>query len=166
MAGMITQLVEIMSEQSERYNELLGLTLEEKDVLISNDVEELQKLTNLKNMVITQNNRLERKRIELVNDIAEVMGHNQKDIDLATLMEIIGDQPESEELETLGAKLRENLGKLKEANNINRQLLEASLEYVEYSINMVKSSVKPEMLEFPDRGDKGEDVYGSFDTIQ
>ena len=166
MAGMITQLAEIMTEQAERCNELLGLTLEEKDVLVKNDVEELQKLTNLKNMVITQNNRLERKRISLVNDIAEVMGHTGKDIDLTTLLEIIGEQPESANLQEVGSNLKETLHKLKEANDLNRQLLEASLEYVNYSLNMVMSSTNPDFLEFPDKGNKGEDVYGSFDTIQ
>jgi len=166
MAGMITQLVEIMQEQSERYNELLGLTLEEKDILVKNEVEELQKLTNLKNLVVTQNNRLEKKRIALVNDIAEVMGSNEKDIELAKLIEIIGDQPESAQLEEIGVTLRETLQKLKDANDLNRQLLESSIEYLEYSINMVRSSVNPEPLEFPDRANRGGDVYGSFDATQ
>lgn len=166
MAGMITQLVEIMTEQSERYNELLGLSIEEKEILVSNDIEELQKLTNLKNMVITQNNRLEKKRISLVNDIAEVMGSTEKDIDLSKLIEIMGEQPESEQLIELGKNLKETLDKLKEANTLNKQLLEASIEYVEYSLNVMRSSTNPESPEFPDRGNRGEDVYGSFDTTQ
>ena len=164
MAGMITQLVDIMKEQAERYNELIGLTMEEKDILVNNEIEELQKLTNLKNIVVSQNNRLEKKRIALVNDIAEVMGSNEKDIDLAKLLEIIGDQPEAAQLEEIGQSLRDALHTLKEANELNRQLLEASIEYLEYSINMVRSSVNPEPLEFPDRGNRGGDVYGSFDT--
>lgn len=166
MAGMITQLVDIMKEQAQRYDELLGLTLEEKDVLIKNEVEELQKLTNLKNIVITQNNRLEKKRIELVNDISEVMGHTKKDIDLAELIEIVGDQPESVELKAVGEQLRETLHKLKEANGINRQLLESSIEYLEYSMNMVQSSANPEYLEYPDGARRGGDVYGSYDANQ
>ena len=166
MAGMITQLVEIMTEQLERYNELLGLTLEEKDILINNEIEELQKLTNLKNIVVTQNNRLEKKRIALVEDIAEVMGHTEKDIDLAKLVEIVSDQPEAEQLSEIGKALKETLHKLKEANELNKHLLESSIEYLEYSINMVRSSTNPEPLEFPDRGTRGGDVYGSFDTIQ
>jgi len=166
MAGMITQLVEIMNEQAERYNELLGLSFEEKDILINNEVEELQKLTNLKNIVVTQNNRLEKKRIALVESIAEAMGRTDKDIDLAKLVEIIGDQPEAEQLETIGKQLKETLHKLKEANDLNRQLLESSIEYLEYSINMVRSSVNPEPLEFPDRGANGRNVYSAFDTTQ
>ena len=166
MAGMITQLVEIMQDQAQRYEELLGLTLEEKDILIKNEIEELQKITNLKNLVVTQNNRLEKKRIELVNDIAEVMGSNEKDIDLAKLIEIIGGQPEAKDLEEIGRTLRESLQKLKDANELNKQLIESSIDYLEYSINMVRSSVNPEPLEFPDRVNRGEDVYGSFDATQ
>ena len=166
MAGMITQLIENISEQIERYGELLGLSHEEKDILIKNDVEELQKITNLKNMVITQSNRLEKKRIALVDDIAEVMGSGQKNIELSALIELLGDQPEAEVLKEKGEILRSTLNQLKEANDLNKQLLEASIEYIEYSLNMVRSSVNPEYLEFPDKAGKGQDVYGSFDTIQ
>jgi len=166
MAGMIDQLVEVMGEQAERYNELLGLSLEEKDLLVKNDVEGLQKITNLKNLVITQNNRLERKRISLVDDIAEVMGSTEKDMPLKQLIELLDGQPEAEQLAEIGIRLRETLEKLQESNDLNKQLLESSLDYIEYSLNMIRSSVTPEIASFPDKGDQGHDVYGSFDTIQ
>jgi len=166
MSGMINQLVDIMNEQAERYNELLGLTLEEKDVLVQNDAESLQKITNLKNIVITQNNRLERKRLSLTKDIAEVMGYGNTDLDLTQLIELMIDQPEAEELEAVGVKLRDIIGKLKEAGEVNRLLLESALEYADYTLNMIRSSIEPELAEFPAKYGGIDSAPGSFDATR
>ena len=163
---MINQLVDIMNEQAERYNELLGLTLEEKDVLVQNDAESLQKITNLKNIVITQNNRLERKRLSLTKDIAEVMGYGNTDLDLTQLIELMIDQPEAEELEAVGVKLRDIIGKLKEAGEVNRLLLESALEYADYTLNMIRSSIEPELAEFPAKYGGIDSAPGSFDATR
>jgi len=152
MAGMLDQLVGVMKEQSERHTELYGLSLEEKDAIIQNDVETLQNLVNLKNIVISQNSRLEKQRISLVNDIGEVMGDKRKDLSLADVIDILKDQPaEQERLREAGLKLKESVGQLKEINDINKSLLESSLEFVEYSLNALRSTLEPEMPEYPTR---------------
>jgi flagellar biosynthesis/type III secretory pathway chaperone len=150
MAGMIDQLADVMMEQAERHNELVGLSLEEKDAIIQNDIETLQKLVNLKNMVLSQNSRLEKQRISLVNDIAEVTGNKKGDLSLADVIEILKDQPqEQEKLRESGNTLREAVGKLKEVNELNKSLLESSIEFVEYSLNALRSTISPEPPEYP-----------------
>jgi len=164
MAGMINQLVEVMKEQAERYNELWGLSLEEKEVLVSNDIESLTKITNLKKIVITQNNRLETKRISLAKDIAEVMGYGEGEIELTKLIELMGEQPEAVELTEVAKQLREVMEKLRVANDENKLLLENSLEFVEYSINVIRSSVEPELPEFPAKYGGGDTMANSFNA--
>ncbi|MCL2576914.1 MAG: flagellar protein FlgN [Defluviitaleaceae bacterium] len=152
MAGMIHQLVDVMNEQTERHTELYGLSLEEKDAIIKNDIDTLQNLVNLKNMVISQNSRLEKQRISLVNDIAEVMGHKSKDLSLADVIEMLKEQPNDQEiLRESGTKLKEAVNKLKEVNDINKSLLESSIEFVEYSLNALRSTIEPELPEYPTR---------------
>jgi flagellar biosynthesis/type III secretory pathway chaperone len=150
MAGMIDQLASVMKEQTERHTELYGLSLEEKDAIIANDIDTLQNLVNLKNMVISQSNRLEKQRVSLVEDIAEVMGHKSKDISLADVIEIMKEQPQDQEkLREAGKALREAVDKLQEANEINKSLLETSMEFVEYSLNALRSTIEPEHPEYP-----------------
>ena len=152
MAGMIHQLAGVMNEQTERHTELYGLSLEEKDAIIKNDIETLQNLVNLKNMVISQNSRLEKQRISLVNDIAEVMGHKNTDMSLADVIEILKEQPQDQEiLREAGTRLREAVTKLKEVNDTNKSLLESSIEFVEYSLNALRSTIEPELPEYPTR---------------
>ncbi|MCL2225813.1 MAG: flagellar protein FlgN [Defluviitaleaceae bacterium] len=167
MAGMIDQLVDVMKQQTERHTELHGLSLEEKDAIIQNDIDTLQNLVNLKNMVISQNSRLEKQRITLVNDIAEVMGHKGTDLSLADVIDIMKDQPaDQEKLREAGTNLKESVIKLKEANDINKSLLESSIEFVEYSLNALRSTLEPEMPEYPTRiqPPPSSDGAGTFNT--
>lgn len=150
MAGMIDQLVDVMKEQTERHNELYGLSLEEKDAIVKNDIETLQNLVNLKNMVISQTNKLEKQRVSLVNDIAEVTGCKGDDLSLADVIEILKNRPkEQEKLREAGTALRESVEKLKEINDLNKSLLESSLEFVEYSLNALRSTIAPEPTPYP-----------------
>ena len=149
MAGMITQLIEVMNQQVERHTELYGLSLEEKDAIVHNDIENLQKLVNLKNMVISQNNRLEKQRMSLVNDIAEVLALKNKDLTFGELIEIMDGKPEQEDLREVGTRLRDIVEKLKEANDVNKSLLEGAIEFVEYSLNALRSTIEPEPVDIP-----------------
>lgn len=166
MAGMINQLVDVMNEQTERHTELYGLSLEEKDAIVKNDIDTLQNLVNLKNMVISQNNRLEKQRVALVKDIAEVTGHKSDNISLADVIEILKEQPaEQEKLRESGNKLKEAVNKLKEINDLNKSLLESSIEFVEYSLNALRSTIAPEPPEYPTRIQPPDDGNsGTFDA--
>lgn len=170
MAGMLTQLIGVMNDQVERHTELYGLSLEEKDAIIQNDVEQLQKLVNLKNMVITQNNRLEKQRVSLVNDIAEVLGLTDKDIPLSELIQLMAGKPEEEELKDVGRRLKDIVVKLQDINNSNRELLESALEFVEYSLNALRSTIDPEPIELPtgrgNRADGTRDGASSFNATR
>jgi len=149
MAGMITQLVEVMNQQVERHIELHGLSLEEKDAIIQNDIDALQKLVSLKNIVISQNNRLEKQRMSFVHDIAEVLGLKEKDLTLSQLIDIMEGKPEQADIIDAGNRLKEAMEKLKTANDENRELLESAIEFVEYSLNALRSTIDPEPVEIP-----------------
>jgi len=143
MSGMMQQLLETMNDQAQRYEELLGLALEKKDVVVQNDVEGLQKITNLENILISQNNRLEKKRLSLVTDIAEVLGQRGNDLDIAALIELMTGQPEEQkELKAVGDRIRDALKQLKEANDFNSSLIQNALDYIEYSMNLIRSSAQ------------------------
>jgi len=153
MAGMINQVIDIMNEQCERHSELLGLSHEEKDAIIQNDAETLQKLIQLKQIVISQNNRLEKKRLSLVSDIAEVLGQTNKNPNLGELIALLEGQKEQAMLREVGERLRKVVYELKEANDSNRELLQIALDYVNYSINALSTIVpEPSTMPIANRG--------------
>jgi len=139
MAGMIDQLIEILDEQTERYKEILGLANEKRDVIIANDIDELQKITHLENLVISQTQKLERKRMSLVTDMAIALG--QKDeLTLANIIELMDGQGEQQSLKEARDRIKAVLDELSEVNNQNGILIQNALEYIEYTTNLMQSS--------------------------
>jgi flagellar biosynthesis/type III secretory pathway chaperone len=150
MAGMINQLIDILGEQATRCEELLGLAKEKRDIIVKNEIEALQKITNLENMVISQNNRLEKQRVSLAADIAEVLGKRGQVLDIAALIECMAGQPQQEPLREAGNRLRTVLHELKEANDFNHVLIQNALEYVDYSLNLIRTSAQISGPEYPE----------------
>lgn len=166
MAGMMDQLVEILSEQTERYGELLGLALEKRDVIIHNDIEALQKINHLENMVISQNQKLEKKRMELVADMALVLGEKEADLTMPKLIELMEDNKEEQKaLIEVRDRIKEVLGELKEINNQNGELVQNALDYIEFSTNLIRSSMGQQPATYiPGADDVYLDEAGYIDT--
>ena len=148
MAGMLSDLINILKEQTKRFEELKGLALEKKEIIVKNEIEELQKITNLESIIVTQTNRLEKKRIAITNDIAMVLGKQGEELDLKTLEELLPNQPEKSELAKVGKKLRKVIQELKEVNELNNSLIQNALEFIEYSLNVIRSTAEPEVPGF------------------
>jgi flagellar biosynthesis/type III secretory pathway chaperone len=162
---MIDQMVEILHEQATRCEELLGLAREKREVIVKNDIENLQKITGLENMVISQNNRLEKQRVALARDIAEVLGRRGQEPDIAALIECMEGQPQQQEaLRQAGNRIRGIINELKEANDFNNVLIRNALDYVEYSLNVIRSSAQLSGPEYPDTA--SDEPLGTFNTVQ
>ena len=165
MAGMMDQLVEILSEQTERYEELLGLAKEKRDVIINNDVESLQKINHLENLVISQNQRLEKKRQALVADMALVLNQKEDDLTLTKMIELMEGKEEKAPLEKAHDSIKAVLDELKEINQLNGELIQNALDYIEFSTNLMRSSTGQQPTAFfPGTDNMYLDESGHIDT--
>jgi len=141
MAGMMDQLIDILGEQTIRYEELLGLSQEKRDVIIENDVEALQKINHLENIVVSQNQRLEKKRQAVVSDMAIVLGQKEEELTLTRLIELMEGKAEQQPLIDARDRIKTVLDELKDVNQQNGELVKNALEYIEFSTNLVRSSL-------------------------
>lgn len=165
MAGMVDQLVEILGEQTTRYEELLGLSKEKRDVIIANDIEALQKINHLENLVISQNHKLEKKRLELVADMAVVLSQKEEELTLTRLIELMKDQEEEKTLIEARDRIKVVIDELHEINQQNGELVQNALDYIEYSTNLVRSSLGQQPATyFPGSEDVYLDESGYIDT--
>ena len=165
MAGMMDQLVEILDEQTKRYEELLGLSLEKRDVIINNDVETLQKINHLENLVISQNQKLEKKRQALVADMALVLGQKENELTLTLMIELMEGKAEQSSLMEARDRIKSVLDELHEVNQQNGQLVQNALEYIEFSTNLMRSSTGQQPATyFPGSDDIYLDETGYIDT--
>ena len=141
MAGLINELLTVLNEQAENYENLLALSREKHQVLVHNDVKSLQKITNVENIIIGNNQRLEKKRTKTIRDISTVLGKNESDMTLSLLADLIKQQDEHPELVKVSQRLRSAVEELKEVNDSNKTLLAFSLDYVDFTMNLVRGAV-------------------------
>ncbi|MDR0958519.1 MAG: flagellar protein FlgN [Clostridiales bacterium] len=153
--GMVGEMLNLLNQQKEIYSRMLEISVEKKDVLIGNDIQKLKAMTAEENSLVGKSQRLERARMGLIADIAQVLGKQQKDVTLGYLADALRGQPEAKEIEDVASSVRETLVQLKQYNELNRSLMQNALEYIDFSINVIRGAASNEVHYASPYGDDG-----------
>lgn len=154
MAGLITELLLVLDEEQAIYEQFLALGKSKKDAIVQNDIEALKTVTAQENGLAGKVSRIERKRIPLLNDIAEVMAVKPETLTLAFLVKSLNGQPEADTLNKRMFELRKTVDELKRQNEQNKILLQESLDYIEFSMNVIRGSLSDSPSVFSARGEE------------
>ena len=141
MAGLIDELVNTMSQENDIYRELIPIAEEKTRIIIKNDLDALQKITEQEQLTIEKINALEKKREEVVINIGTVLSRDPKELNMKALIKIMGKQPkEQKELSRIHDELDVNLRRLVTINDRNKELINQSLEMIEFNMNLIQST--------------------------
>lgn len=141
MAGLIDELVNVMSQENDIYRELIPIAEEKTRVIIKNDLDALQKITEQEQLTIEKINALEKKREEVVINIGTVLSRDPKELNMKALIKIMGKQPEEQKaLSRIHDELDGNLRRLVTINDRNKELINQSLEMIEFNMNLIQST--------------------------
>lgn len=150
MASLIEELIRTLDLENSEYEKLLKLSKEKTPIIIEGNIEKLNEMVALEQQHTDRITALENKRIEVVTDIATVLN---KDVNTLTVRHIIdllkGQDKEQNMLAAVHDKLKLTLNDMVVINDINKQLLEESLELVDFNINFINGlSQMPEMANY------------------
>lgn len=120
-------LVAVLKKENAILRDLIALS-EEKQSQI-NDAQEVQRIASEEQQLLTQLEETEDERAMLYDAVASGVKIEE------WLVRLEPDQQEV--LVPLITDLAENLGRLQSLNHLNQQLLEESLAYVQFSLNML-----------------------------
>ena len=141
MAGLIDELVKTMSQENDIYRELIPIAEEKTRVIIKNDLDALQKITEQEQLTIEKITALEKKREEVVVNIGTVLSRDPKELNMKALIKIMDKQPkEQKELSRIHDELDVNLRRLVTINDRNKELINQSLEMIEFNMNLIQST--------------------------
>ncbi len=152
LAGLIEEMVNILSAQHEILNDLVELSKEKTEYIIKNNIEALQRVTGVENVMSSKLQRLDRKREVLNKDIAIVLGQNSEELSLNKLTELMEGQNEYSALSELENKLAISMKELKSLNEQNKRLIFNSLEYIDFNINAIRSTFTPQPVQYAKDG--------------
>lgn len=172
MASLMENLIDILDEQYEAYSALVELSAKKTPVIVAGSLEELQKITDEEQLAVDRVNAVDKKRLEVMNDIGNVLNKDPATLKLTELVTMIqGREEEQKRLENARAKLIQIGKELKTVNERNRELLENALEMVNFDMALIQSMKQAPQMGNYNRGamNTGE-VYGTnlkgFDTKQ
>ena len=86
MASLMENLIEVLDLESREYEDLLELSTKKTSVIVAGGLDDLAKITDEEQNVVSKINRLEQKRQEVYADIANVIN---RDVDTLMLADLI-----------------------------------------------------------------------------
>ena len=117
MASLIEELTQTLEEESAIYEDLIPLAERKTQVIVANDLQALQSITEQEQSAVDRIGALERKRQEVIVNIGIVLNRNPSTLDFRTLIAILeGQEAEQDALRRLHDRLRQTVGRLSDIN--------------------------------------------------
>ena len=161
MASLMENLIQVLEQESEEYEGLLSLSQKKTPIIVSSDLEKLQKITDDEQVIVSRINQLEKKRTEVVADIANVLNRDVDTLKLANLIEMLAARPvEQAKLAEAHDRHQKSVYGLKRVNEQNRELLTNALEMIEFEMNLLQASKAA-----PETANYNKGAYNAGDTM-
>jgi flagellar biosynthesis/type III secretory pathway chaperone len=136
-------LIAVLRKEISVCEELYTAIDHERGVLVRTSHRELFESNARKETSILKTRMLDEVRAGVVRKIARSLGREREDMNLSTLIHH-APEPFKEELRECQTVLRSLFRKIHEANTRNRDLMEASLHYIENSISFISNMMSPD----------------------
>ncbi|RCX14776.1 FlgN protein [Anaerobacterium chartisolvens] len=132
------ELINTLKQEKGVYDSVLKIAEDKTDIIIKGKVDELDKMLKQEQELVLQMAKLEDARERLVAKIFSELGITDKDMTISTLVEAMK-SPYSSGLKECQSLLLDTIGRLKVKNDLNSKLIKNSLEYINFSINLIAS---------------------------
>ena len=171
MASLMEHIIEVLEQENTEYRTLIKLSEEKTPIIIKADLENLNRITEAEQVIVARIQKLEKDRMSTMADIAEVT-NLKPDIKLGDLITMMDKHPEEQKkLQDLHARLKETMRRMKQVNEQNRDLLQDSLEMVQFEMNLLQSlKTAPETADYNSSAYANGSIMGSgtkrFDAKQ
>ena len=138
MASLMENLIVILDETYEAYEQLLALSLKKTPVIVSENLEELARITDEEQLVVSRINSLDKKRDEVMKDMAVVLNKDVANFKLKKLIQMMAKRPEEQRaLAESYDKLERTAKQVARVNEQNRELIQSALEMVQFNMNIL-----------------------------
>lgn len=157
MASLMENIIDILEKENEEYQLLIELSKEKTPTIIKGDLDGLATVTAKEQDVVARIQRLEKTRMQIMQDIANVTNRKVEELTLTEMIKMMASRPEEKEkLTGLHDRLKTTLGNMARVNEQNRELLKNSLEMVEFEMNLLNS-----MKRAPETADYNKSAYST-----
>ena len=161
MASLMETLIDVLEKECAEYEKLFELSMRKTPVIVSEDLDELAKITDEEQLIVDRINHLDNMRNESVNDIANVLNKDVTKLKIADLIKMLDSRPEEQhKLASVHDRLHDVVQNVARVNNQNRELIKSALEMVQFNMNLIHS-----MKAAPETANYNKGAYNTGDVI-
>ncbi|ADG83631.1 flagellar protein FlgN [Thermincola potens] len=162
MLKLAEELIAILQEQLDLYTQLLNLARAKRPVLVKGKIEELDGITKQEEAIIFQVGRLEGQRNRIHQALANHFALSPANL-TATELEKRLDADAAARLRCVFDKMVNIFAELEKENKTNTELIEHSLEYVNFYLNILSNTDTSPSYNDNDKDRKNEAPARIFD---
>ena len=129
----MNELLEILQKELNIYEEILKISKNKTDIIKEDRALDLDPLVREEEEKVAQVIALEKKRLACVRRICVYLQIEDTNISISELSKYVD---EKQELLDFKEKITKVLRDLKRTNNLNQKLIQSSLEYVNFMVNL------------------------------
>ena len=133
---MWNELIALLSEIVALYRVILDISHSKKKALVAAQIEELDALTKREEGIILRIGKIESDREKLIIELAGLYTLSPQELTLKKAGELAGGEI-AEKLQKVETELSDLVNKLAPINKTNTELIQQSLNYVNYNLNLL-----------------------------
>jgi flagellar biosynthesis/type III secretory pathway chaperone len=131
----MNNLISVLEHEYKVYEDILSLSKQKTDIIIEGRVAELDNIVKLEQALVIQISRIDDQREQILNEMLP----DKKDINMSELKKL-ANKEEKKRLEDYQTKLTDKINELRHTNQLNAKLIKNSLEYIEFSLNIMSNA--------------------------
>ncbi|GIP21761.1 MULTISPECIES: flagellar protein FlgN [Paenibacillus] len=162
----VQALIESLERLDEAHVDMLDWAGKKRTAIMKNNVDELIGILNQESRIMKRIEQLEQERVTACYEFLHERGvKSQLNLTMTELSRLVFDPEEKQSLLHMQKKLSNTLHQLKELNDLNQKLIEQSLTFLDYSLDLLVG--EPEQAatyQHPADKNGGRGRPGLFDT--
>jgi len=135
VSEFVDQLVMALEKEEEIYQDIFDLSLKKKQSIIDGDVKSLEKIVNKEKALAMSLIKLDNIRVRIVNEILKE--NNVDSVENITELSEFIDSKAKEKILKLKSKLNHVIKKVKNENDLNKDLVAQQLDYIQFNIDLM-----------------------------
>ncbi|MBQ3899303.1 MAG: flagellar protein FlgN [Lachnospiraceae bacterium] len=154
-------LIDILNKESDSYDGLLETSRKKTAIIVKGDLEALSQLTEEEQTKTDKILNLEKKRIEVTKDMANVLNMDVNTLKLTKLVDVLSSRPEEQKaLAAAIDRIKASALAVQQVNKQNSELLKNSIEMVEFELSLLQA-----MKQAPETANYSRGAYNTGDTM-
>ncbi|WP_018931043.1 flagellar protein FlgN [Gracilibacillus lacisalsi] len=138
----VQPIIQQLNKLIELHDSLLQVSKQKTEILKKNKTDALQKLLVKEQKHVQAINQIEQKRIEAVASWATTQNLDPTTVTVSTIIEEHTTGAEQKQLKEVTLQLAEQLVELRSQEDLNKQLTQQSLQFVQLSLDMMQPTMK------------------------